>query len=123
VQADALASLIRATLTPIIGPLVAELAASRQTIERQADQLVSQAETIGTLRAEVDALRASQQPQAASTAPEPMDPPNGAGTAAPTAPLAAAAEHPGADIVAAAGRDGDRRRRGAAVTGGMMHCG
>jgi hypothetical protein len=46
-QAEALASLIQATLTPIVAPLVAELAASRQTVERQADQLVSQAETIG----------------------------------------------------------------------------
>ena len=53
-RADALASLIQATLTPIIGPLVAEVTASRQTIERLADQLVSQAETIGHLRAEVE---------------------------------------------------------------------
>jgi excisionase family DNA binding protein len=33
-QADALASLIQATLTPIIAPLVGQLDAQRQTIER-----------------------------------------------------------------------------------------
>jgi hypothetical protein len=49
--------MIQATLTPIIAPLVGELAASRQTIERQADQLVGLAETIGTFRAEIEALR------------------------------------------------------------------
>src|SRR3954469_3061621 len=36
-QAEALASLIQATLTPIIAPLVAEVTASRQTIERQSE--------------------------------------------------------------------------------------
>jgi hypothetical protein len=49
-QADALASLIRATLTPIIAPLVGELAASRQVNERLTDQLMSQADTIAELR-------------------------------------------------------------------------
>ena len=34
------------------------MAASRQTIERQSDQLVAQAEAIGTLRADRDAARA-----------------------------------------------------------------
>jgi excisionase family DNA binding protein len=36
------------------------------TIERQADQLVSQAETIGTLRAERDILRAAHRPGASN---------------------------------------------------------
>lgn len=51
-----------------------ELAASRQTIERQAEQLVSQAETIGYLRAEVAALSIPPQPQAAGGAPTLPDP-------------------------------------------------
>jgi hypothetical protein len=51
-QADALASLIQATLTPIIAPLVGELAASRQVNERLTDQLMSQADTIAELREE-----------------------------------------------------------------------
>src|SRR5919112_6348512 len=38
-QAEALAALIQATLTPIVAPLVAEQAALRQTVERQAGEL------------------------------------------------------------------------------------
>jgi len=53
-QAEALASLIHATLTPIIAPLVAEQAALRQTVERQADQLVGQAERLGRQGAELE---------------------------------------------------------------------
>ena len=37
--ADAMVSLIQATIGTILGPLVAELGASRQTVERQADAL------------------------------------------------------------------------------------
>jgi len=48
-QAEVLASLIQATLTPIVAPLVAEQAALRQTVERQAEQLVGQAERVGAL--------------------------------------------------------------------------
>lgn len=73
--ADALASLIQATLTPIIGPLVAELTASRQTIERQADQLLSQSHTIGRLEAELSAERQAKSALLASTASEPVGPP------------------------------------------------
>ena len=82
---DAIAAMIQATLTPIVAPLVAELAASRQVIERQADQLVSQAETIGRLAAErdsaVEALRMTmvtetpaQSSPDASTPPQPVEP-------------------------------------------------
>lgn len=60
--AEAISAMIQATLTPIIAPLVAEVAASRQTIERQAEQLVSQAERIGTLTAENAALKGSHSP-------------------------------------------------------------
>jgi excisionase family DNA binding protein len=71
---DAIAAMIQATLTPIIAPLVAELAASRQANERQAEQLVSQAETIGRQAAELDTLRAAHSSGAARTAPQPVEP-------------------------------------------------
>ena len=58
---------VRPTIATVLGPLVAEQAALRQTVERQADQLVKQAETIGELRAEKRALLASTAPQS----PEP----------------------------------------------------
>jgi hypothetical protein len=61
---------IGAALLAIVGPLIGQLDSQRQTIERQADQLVSQAETIGALRAENDMLRASHSTLTASTAPE-----------------------------------------------------
>ncbi len=54
---EQIAALIQATLTPIVAPLIAEQAALRQTVERQADQLVGQAETIGRQRAELEAER------------------------------------------------------------------
>ena len=53
-QAEAMAALIHATLTPIIAPLMAEQAALRQTVERQADQLVGQAERLGRQGAELE---------------------------------------------------------------------
>jgi len=71
-QADALASLIQGTLAPIVAPLVAELAASRQANERQAEQLVSMAETIGTLRAENDALEARLEGRWSEPVPGPL---------------------------------------------------
>ena len=56
--ADAMAALIQATLAPIVAPLVAEQAALRQTVERQAEQLIEKAETIGRQGAELDQIRA-----------------------------------------------------------------
>jgi hypothetical protein len=61
--ADAMVSLIQTTIATVLGPLVGQIDAQRQTIERQADQLVSQAETIGKLSAENEALRASHTKQ------------------------------------------------------------
>jgi excisionase family DNA binding protein len=58
---------LAAWMVSVLEPVMAELSFSRQ-------QLVSQAETIGTLRAENDALRASQQPQAGPGAPDLPDP-------------------------------------------------
>jgi excisionase family DNA binding protein len=73
-RTDAMAALISASIAPVLAPLVAELAANRQTVERQANQLVNQAETIGRLSAENDALRAAQTPVAAPTAAQTPDP-------------------------------------------------
>lgn len=60
-------SMIAYTQTLLV-PLVAALERSQATVREQA-------ETIGELRAENRALRASQQPQAGSRAPEPQEPP------------------------------------------------
>jgi excisionase family DNA binding protein len=67
-RAEAMAALISASIAPVLAPLVAQLEAHRQTVERQADQLVSQAETIGGLRARVTTLEAENATLAARTA-------------------------------------------------------
>jgi hypothetical protein len=87
VQAEALTSLIQTTIAAVLGPLVGQLDAQRQTIERQAEQLVSQAETIGRQSAELEraaaavvalgeeneALRASHAKQDANPGPVATD--------------------------------------------------
>src|SRR4051812_26568935 len=84
-QAEAMVSLIQTTIATILGPLVAEQAALRQLVERQADQLVSQAVTIGRQSERVDALdlengrlgtelaaeKAAHSPVAADLTPDP----------------------------------------------------
>lgn len=55
-QAEAMVSLIQTTIATVLAPLVGQIDAQRQTIERQADQLVSQAGAIGRLEAENAAL-------------------------------------------------------------------
>ena len=52
-------SLIQTTIGTVLGPLVGQLDAQRLMIERQAEQLVGQAETIGELRAQISTLEAS----------------------------------------------------------------
>src|SRR4051794_2332883 len=59
---------LAAWVTSVLEPLVTELGPSRQRIEPLAREN-------GRLAAENDALRASQQPQAGSTAPDPQEPP------------------------------------------------
>jgi hypothetical protein len=49
-----------AALVAVVGPLVAQIDALRLTVERQADQLVSQAGTIGRLEAELAAAHAAR---------------------------------------------------------------
>jgi hypothetical protein len=81
---DTLAAIVQATLTPIVAPLIAELAASRQANERQATLLVEQAEMIGRQRAELErmasgmaALAAEQDAiKTARSRPEHQEPPN-----------------------------------------------
>jgi hypothetical protein len=47
--AEAMVSLIQTAIAAVLGPLVAEQAALRQTVEWQPEQPVSQAGTIGRL--------------------------------------------------------------------------
>jgi hypothetical protein len=74
-QAEALTGLVQATVATVLGPLVAELAASRQQNERQAERLEAQAEVIGSLRTENETLRAAQAPVVSQPAPDPMSAP------------------------------------------------
>ena len=78
--AEAMVSLIQATIGTVLAPLVAELAASRQTIERQAERQVAlqeehqreatkQAELIGAQRAELALLRAEVKTLTAQMSP------------------------------------------------------
>jgi hypothetical protein len=76
-QADAMVSLIQTTIGTVLGPLVGELAASRQTIERhgetirgQAEQLGALNERLGSITAELDALRAQNGAVERSGAPD-----------------------------------------------------
>lgn len=82
--AEAMATLIQATLTPIVAPLVAELAASRQANERQAAHIEDLARENGRLTAELEAARAraeavearhAENPDEEQPAP-PSDPPS-----------------------------------------------
>jgi len=68
-QAEALASLIQATLTPIIGPLVGQLDAQRQTIEHQADRVAELERENGRLSAELASARTSISTLTAPGAP------------------------------------------------------
>jgi hypothetical protein len=82
-QADAISTLVQTTVAAVLGPLVAEVAASRQTIERQAEQIADlreergrhtaelerAASTVVALGAENEALRASHSPVASNPAP------------------------------------------------------
>jgi hypothetical protein len=68
-RANAMSMLIAASITPVLAPLVAQIEAHRQTVERQAEQLVAQAEIIGRQSAELEALRAQPSTLDASGAP------------------------------------------------------
>jgi hypothetical protein len=73
-QADALASLIQATLTPIIAPLVGELAASRQALERQAGEVRELEREVGRVSALLDSARAQIRTLTAPTASQSVEP-------------------------------------------------
>lgn len=78
--ADAVAAMIQATLTPIIAPLVAQLDAHRQTVERQAEEIATLREDRGRLTAELQAERAAraesvQEARTATIAAEPTTEP------------------------------------------------
>ena len=73
--ADAMVSLIQTTIGTILGPLVGQLDAQRQTIERQAEQLVTQAETIGRQGAELERAASTIIALEARTASQPAPAP------------------------------------------------
>jgi hypothetical protein len=72
--AEALATLVQATLTPIIAPLVAELAASRQTAERQAERIAQLERENGALSERVKTALAPESPTAGHTGTIVQDP-------------------------------------------------
>ena len=115
--ADAMASLIQATLTPIIGPLVAEQAALRQMVERQADTIADLREERGRESAEAGARRRHHR-HAECCAGGPYSPANrGAGPRADrqaVTPVAALVGDPGGC------RRSARARRGAAGVAEVM---
>lgn len=55
-SAEAMVSLIQATIGTVLGPLVGQIDAQRQTIERQAERIEALAREVGELRAENRAL-------------------------------------------------------------------
>jgi hypothetical protein len=57
-----IAAVFQASTTPIVAPLTAAIDAYRQANERHVEQLVSQAEQIGRLKAELAVKGASQTP-------------------------------------------------------------
>jgi len=80
-RADAMAALISASITPALAPLVAQLDAHRQTVERQAETIAALREDRGRVTAERDAalaeleaLRAHNAPPDASGSTESSEP-------------------------------------------------
>jgi hypothetical protein len=67
-------ALIQTTITTVLGPLVSELTSSRQTIERQAEEIAGLREDRGRLTAENAALRAAQTLPASNLTLEPSAP-------------------------------------------------
>jgi hypothetical protein len=67
--AEAMVSLIQTTIGTVLGPLVGQLDAQRQTIERQAGEIAELREDRGRLTAEVEALKVSQAQQDAHPGP------------------------------------------------------
>jgi excisionase family DNA binding protein len=71
-QAEAISGLVQTTVAAVLGPLVAELAASRQTNERQAEEIARLSEDRGRLTAENEALKTAHAKQEAQPAPAPV---------------------------------------------------
>jgi septal ring factor EnvC (AmiA/AmiB activator) len=91
--AEAMVALIQATTGTVLGPLVGEVAASRQTIERQADRVaelerengrqaaeleraasiaVKLSDELDVARAQISTLEAQRAPHAVEVAPRPL---------------------------------------------------
>jgi hypothetical protein len=72
--AEAMVSLIQTTIGTILGPLVGQLDAQRQTIDRQAEELRTLERDNGRLTAELTAAQAQNSVLLASGAPDPQKP-------------------------------------------------
>jgi hypothetical protein len=72
--AEAMVSLIQTTISTVLGPLVAELAASRQTIERQGEQIGELRATVARLEARNGTLEAPTAAQASDLTMQPSPP-------------------------------------------------
>jgi excisionase family DNA binding protein len=68
--AEAMVSLIQTTIATVLGPLVAELAASRQTNERQADRIAELERENGRLTERLESATPAHSPVAADLTPE-----------------------------------------------------
>jgi excisionase family DNA binding protein len=66
--AEAMVSLIQTTIATVLGPLVGQLDAQRQTIERQADAIGQLRADLATAETKLAALTAPESPLTASTA-------------------------------------------------------
>ena len=67
-QAEALTSLIQTSIVSVLGPLVGEIAAARQTNERQTETIHDQAEQLGKLTERLDHMTAELETLRAQTA-------------------------------------------------------
>ena len=73
-QAEALASLIQASLTPIVAPLVEEMASIRQASERKDAELRELERELGRVTALLDSARAQIRTLTPPTAPRTLGP-------------------------------------------------
>lgn len=75
-QADAMVSLIQTTIATVLGPLVGQIDAQRQTIERQADRIAELERENGMLSERLTAPAPAHSPVASNLRPEPVTPPS-----------------------------------------------
>jgi hypothetical protein len=73
-QADAMVSLIQATIATVLGPLMTELADNRRALTDLAGRIPELERENGQLTAELDTARRAHSPVASNLTPEPTEP-------------------------------------------------